>query len=376
MRSDLRGYSDSGLLRRGRSLQAGAAVIGATLLFATGSARALTTMTMDDLPTQPVDGLSHLGVTFSYTESGSPSTDAVYNSPTGPVTTTHTTDPSLHGDTVGVLQIDFDNPTSVLEMGFAVSVTTSEIEAVAVELFDPALNSLGTTYINVDPGSFAFASGLFENTSGACVRRAIVTFDSFGDAFVMDNLTYEEAAPCGCSLTPSACVTGFAKGQLLVNEKKEGNEKLTAKFLKGPLLLQSDFGNPVGGSTSYQLCVYDEAGDLVGDLSVDRAGDTCSGKDCWKAVGGAPPDGKGFKYKDKALADDGALLINVKGGSPGRSKAIFKAKNKSGTMPTGIASTLNGSASATIQLLPSDGQCISVTVSDVVKDDGNFFKAK
>jgi hypothetical protein len=171
------------------------------------------------------------------------------------------------------------------------------------------------------------------------------------------------------------CATGFAKGFLLVKEKKSGKEKLVAKLLKGPALEQTDMGNPlVPDGTIFSLCIYDDTGTLVSETILDRAGLSCGSNACWKSLGKEPPDGKGYKYNDKTLAADGIQKIVYKGGEPGKSKAIVKGKGSA--LPDGIPAALQGSSSATVQLRASDGQCLSVTVSNVKKNDPNFFKAK
>lgn len=170
------------------------------------------------------------------------------------------------------------------------------------------------------------------------------------------------------------CATGFEKGFLLVKDAA-GTEKLIAKLLKGPELAQTDMGNPLTGpGTIYTLCIYDDTTALVGQAKVERAGDTCDGKPCWKAVGKEPPDGKGYKYKDLAGDDQGIQKLLYKGGDTGKSKAIVKGKGTN--LPTGIPAALQSSASATVQLRASDGQCLSVTVSDIKKQETDFFKAK
>jgi hypothetical protein len=39
------------------------------------------------------------------------------------------------------------------------------------------------------------------------------------------------------------------------------------------------------------ICGYDDAGARAASLEVDRAGDTCGSKPCWKPLSGAPPAG-------------------------------------------------------------------------------------
>jgi hypothetical protein len=196
----------------------------------------------------------------------------------------------------------------------------------------------------------------------------------------------------GCLHDPvvlTGCIDTFQKGSLVVNEKNALKEKVTAKFSKGPALLQTDFGNPlIAGGTSYEMCIFDASGNLAASFFVDRAADLCDGKPCWKKIGKLPPDGKGYNYKDKLLTSDGVKGFQVKGGDAGKSKASVKAQNKTGQMPTGIAAALQagvpaGSA-ATVQIipngepggLPAGTVCLSMELTDVKKNDGVMFKAK
>ncbi len=103
---------------------------------------AIVTLRFDELPFQPVDGLSFSGVTFGFTVAGVPSTDAHYNS-FGPGIITYVQDPSLEGDATGTLSLDFDVPTPVLQFGVAISATGAFARGFSVELFDPNLVSIG-----------------------------------------------------------------------------------------------------------------------------------------------------------------------------------------------------------------------------------------
>jgi len=183
------------------------------------------------------------------------------------------------------------------------------------------------------------------------------------------------APPGPCPASPDGdCITGFGKGMLLIKEDA-GKEALLAKFLKGPGLAQIHLGNPLSsGGTAYALCIYDSGGALVGELEVDRAGDTCGGSPCWKAVGGDPPTGRGYKYKDDALAADGVFKMLYKAGLPGKSKAIIKGRGTG--LPANIADALMSATSATVQLRSDDALCLSVTLSTIKKQEANFFKAK
>ena len=181
----------------------------------------------------------------------------------------------------------------------------------------------------------------------------------------------------GCPASPDGtCLNAFAKGLLLVKEAPAGKEKFIAKLIGGPATVQTDLGNPLmNGGTAYHVCLYDNGGGLVGQLDVDRAGATCSTAPCWKAVGGDPPGGKGYKYTDKAATADGVTQILYLSGAAGKTKGLVKGAGSN--LPVGIAAALQNATSATVQLRGSDApQCLSVTVTDIKKHDPTFFKAK
>jgi hypothetical protein len=200
--------------------------------------------------------------------------------------------------------------------------------------------------------------------------------DGAGDAC---DVCPTDATDTCCPPTPSLCTGGFAKG-ILLKKEAAGKEKLIAKMLKGPAIAQTDLGNPLsGGGTKYNLCIYDDTPNLVGEVIVDRAGDmTCSGgaTACWAAIGGAPPAGKGYSYKDGDLSADGVGKILAKGGT-GSSKILVKGKGTN--LPTGTTAALTTTTSVTLQLRGDDAPlpgCWSVTLSTIKKQTSDFFKAK
>ncbi len=182
------------------------------------------------------------------------------------------------------------------------------------------------------------------------------------------------ATPAGCPPTVGGgCTTGFAKGILQI--KQAGTPKLIAKLLKGPALAQTDFGNPLtAGGTGYLLCIYDDVGSLKGGVGIDRAGDLCAGDPCWNDIGGAPPTGTGYKYKDGAAQANGVFKILLTGGETGKSKALVKGKGSN--LPSDIAAALQLTTSVTVQLRADDAQCVSVTLGSIVDQRAESFKAK
>jgi hypothetical protein len=225
------------------------------------------------------------------------------------------------------------------------------------------------------------------NGIGHSLQRNTSTFNNAADFICGDpatptnnaggNASMAATTPCftpfACPMTlDGSCLNTFTKGLLMVKETPPGKEKLLAKLVGGPALAQTDLGNPLSsGGTEYGVCIYDQTSALVGQLLVDRAGDTCSGSPCWKAIGGTPPGGKGYSYKDDALAADGVFKILYKGGAAGKSKALVKD-----TGNHSIAGALQTSSSVTVQLRGDDAPtCLSLTVSTIKKHDATFFKA-
>jgi hypothetical protein len=192
--------------------------------------------------------------------------------------------------------------------------------------------------------------------------------------------------PTGNDACPSTvdggCTIGFAKGALLIKQSVPGHEKLVAKLLKGPALSQTDLGNPLaapqgGSGTAYSLCIYADTG-LAGSVRVDRAGDLCDGKPCWKPLGHAPNDprgpGKGYKFLDRGLTSDGVAKLLYSGGAAGKSKVVLTGKGSN--LPAGLAAALQLTQHAVLQLRSSDGICLGLTLSDITTQETDSFHAK
>ena len=163
---------------------------------------------------------------------------------------------------------------------------------------------------------------------------------------------------------------------LLVKETVSGKEKLIAKFIKGPEILAPEFGNPsLVAGTAYTTCIYDDQGALVERLEIDRAGDACGSKFCWRDMGP-----RGFLYKDSGASADGVSQARLVAGPDGKSMILLKAANNSKKsqldLPTGISLGLSNSTSATIQLFGNDApSCFSLTLENVKKQEVHMFKA-
>ncbi len=214
--------------------------------------------------------------------------------------------------------------------------------------------------------------------SGTCDSGVVLDCDD-GDLCTQDSC--DALAGCANAAEPATgCDGTWAKALLLVKENVPGKEKFLVKMVKGPAITQADLGDPLlPGGTAYGVCVYDSAGALAGRFDVDQAGETCAGKDCWKSIGKDPPDGKGFTYKDKDTTSDGIKILKMKGGDSGKTVILAKGANNASkgqnNLPLGIALGLQAATSATVQLIGGP-ECYEVTVSDIKKQELDFFKAK
>jgi hypothetical protein len=237
----------------------------------------------------------------------------------------------------------------------------------------PSNPLIGTaTTVNGDGHSLRRQFQTNNNANDFVCDDVVGPTNNAGNVAVLPSTT--PCSPAGCPPVPDIACGSVAKGIFQSKETPAGKEKLLAKFIGGPALTQPDFGFPMM-DTIYDLCIYSgTSGALVGQLEVDRGGDLCGDTSCWLPIGGAP-GGTGWKYKDDALTADGAFKIQLKGGAAGKSKALVKGKGAN--LPDGVAAALQSATSVTVQLRGNDApQCISASLSTIVKQDALFFKAK
>jgi len=179
--------------------------------------------------------------------------------------------------------------------------------------------------------------------------------------------------PVECAVAPAGGCIAAGKAVLNVNEKSAGKEKLKLSLTKlVPAVTQGQFGDPVGGSTSYVACIYNALNALVGEYGVARGGDTCDGDPCWEDF-----KTTGYKYQDKLLAADGIQKMQLNGGDAGKGQVKVSGKNNASAsnLPTGVAAALNGATQATAQVVTSDGQCFGMTLNVLKTADGLVFSA-
>jgi DNA-binding beta-propeller fold protein YncE len=195
------------------------------------------------------------------------------------------------------------------------------------------------------------------------------TTSTTGSTSTTTSTTTSTSLPApGCSAAPRSGCVPAGRAILAVNERNSGRERLkgTLQTLTGATS-QSDFGDPVSGSTRYDVCVYDQAGALVGDMTVDRAMQTCGTQPCWKTVSTI-----GYRYTDKTASGDGMKSIVAKSGVAGTGSVKLKGANRSSkgqtSLPTGIAAALQApNAQATLQVVTDDAGCFDAVLTTVRK---------
>jgi hypothetical protein len=165
----------------GRHLLIAAPVLTAS--FAVGPAFA-DTITFGELPPNtPLDSptfsgapfLTVDGITFSYTEFGSPSPAACFGCGQFGSGTMFIQDPELSGPSDGVLTMDFTTPITSLSFDVALDTPDVLTPGYTVSSFDSTGDLLGVDPIETAP-FVAFSEGLF-SYSGAPVSSVSLSFD-------------------------------------------------------------------------------------------------------------------------------------------------------------------------------------------------------
>ena len=164
-------------------------VVLAWVVSYSANGQTLETLEFDEIPFRSVNDLEFAGVAFQYQIDGSDSNEAFYNS-FGPGTLQFVDDPSLTGDARGVLSLEFDRPTAVLEFGVAVNSPVALTPGATVELFNANQETISTEQVDLLllSGNLGFAENLFEH-SGEAVKRFTISFATTG-SFALDNLVF------------------------------------------------------------------------------------------------------------------------------------------------------------------------------------------
>ncbi len=179
-----------------------------------------------------------------------------------------------------------------------------------------------------------------------------------------------------CPDAPAPHCNQAARAKLEYDERRPGKEKMKLRWRRmAQTAAREDFGDPVGGNTSVALCIYNDAGRLLQQFSIDRAGQYCGAAPCWKPVGGG-----GYRYRDKTGSAGGVTSVRYVSGAAGKGRADAKGKNNAAKgqsrLPVGVAASLSGSRSPTIQMISSTGLCAGATMTAVKTDTGAVYSAR
>ena len=181
-------------------------------LMSAGVSNASVTLDFSELPYQPVNGLSYMGVTFGFKIDAIPSKEAYYNAD-GPGSIVFVQEPSLVGNTAGILILDFAIPADQLQFGAALSVYSAEKLGFAVRLYDTSYQVIDHYFESTSP-QVTYSEGQF-TYSGTPIRRAVIGFnDKVADRFALDNLTFNPVIPAPGAILLSSiglCVVSWLR---------------------------------------------------------------------------------------------------------------------------------------------------------------------
>ena len=161
-------------------------IIFLPLFFCASSIAATITLTMTEVPTQPIDGLtvSKGGLNFSFTN---PAGSLEYNSG-GPGTISFVQDPSIAGRS-SQFSVTFSATVWSVQFGLAENIGSIGGQLATIDLFNGGAVPFATSSLNaslVDP----FAEGAF-SFSGGPLTSIRITPNSAAPVVAFDNLTVE-----------------------------------------------------------------------------------------------------------------------------------------------------------------------------------------
>jgi hypothetical protein len=165
--------------------------------------------------------------------------------------------------------------------------------------------------------------------------------------------------------------TQSGKGRLLMKKAADSSgDKIIWEWKRGEETTLAELGDPVNGTTSYALCIYDEtAGSptLFLGAAAPAAG-ACSGP-CWRSVGM-----RGLNYADPTGTPNGIRRMVLRANREGRARMLLKAKGANLALPS---LTMAQDPRIRVQLVNSDGACWEGSYSQpAVRHDQKVFHDK
>jgi hypothetical protein len=185
------------------------------------------------------------------------------------------------------------------------------------------------------------------------------------------------APPSGCASTPATSCSVSTAPQTskltVVDAADDAYDLVRWIWGRGEATASADFGDPTT-STSFALCLYDNAGTLLYGSLVE-AGGTCGTKPCWKALG-TPAGSAGFKFKSKTREPHGIAKLSLKPGVAGKAKIVAKGGHELLFDAPAGSPELPLALPATMQLQATNGSCweASYDTSGVIMNQAGEFK--
>lgn len=153
------------------------------------------TLNFGELPNQPVNGLSYMGVTFGFDYGQVPSNDAHYNVEKSltfaNMQSPFLSGPTSSGSTPGLLSLNFAVPTPNLSFWVSLDSSGPLTHALQVGLFNSSLHWIGAIVVDTADLRGSYSEGYFSYSGTVPLGGVDINFDyAYASNFYIDNLTY------------------------------------------------------------------------------------------------------------------------------------------------------------------------------------------
>jgi hypothetical protein len=172
------------------------------------------------------------------------------------------------------------------------------------------------------------------------------------------------APASGCRLAQAG-----ASSLLVRDNAEDARDHLKWAWKRGAATDVADFKDPVNGSASYRVCLYDSSGSSqpLMETTILPEG-TCGTRPCWRASGTG-----GFSYKNRDGTPDGVTRMKLRAGVTGAASVSVKGKGVNLPLPP-----LGLTLPVTVQLVIGDGvttDCWQTTYTAATANDVTRLKA-
>lgn len=249
----------------------------------------------------------------------------------------------LNGTDTGGIQQTFDtNPGTTYTIDFDLNSNNDGPPFIpkAVQVSAAGV-SQGFIYTGGTSGATPWQTFTFMFTATASqttlVFQSLLPDSEFGP--LLDNVRIIAA----CAPTPVSGCAIPAKSRITLKDTGNPPSRLLLWDWLNGTTSTAQLGDPVTGSTSYAICLYDD-GNLKSGYVV-LSGGTCGTQACWKATSTT-----GFRYKNPATDADGIFKVRLRAGT-GTAKIKVKGKGPNLSVPLPITQ----STAVTVQLVKNPG---------------------